>query len=84
LDHENRLKQAEERTIFEGRFLLALSLTVSLLAPSVCVSVCDLVLVMSVNPGFGGQSFIESQVAKVADIRRRCNEKVSLPSPLSF
>jgi ribulose-phosphate 3-epimerase len=30
----------------------------------------DLVLVMSVNPGFGGQSFIESQVEKVARIRR--------------
>lgn len=33
-----------------------------------------LVLVMSVNPGFGGQSFIESSVAKVAEIRRMCRE----------
>ena len=31
-----------------------------------------LVLVMSVNPGFGGQSFIESSVAKVAEIREMC------------
>ena len=31
----------------------------------------DLVLVMSVNPGFGGQAFIESQLAKVAELRRR-------------
>ncbi|OBX18170.1 ribulose-phosphate 3-epimerase [Erythrobacter sp. QSSC1-22B] len=31
----------------------------------------DLVLVMSVNPGFGGQSFISSQLAKVEAIRRR-------------
>ena len=31
----------------------------------------DLILVMSVNPGFGGQSFIESQLAKVAAIRKR-------------
>ena len=31
----------------------------------------DLVLVMSVNPGFGGQSFIKSQLDKIADIRRR-------------
>src|SRR5882757_8350741 len=30
----------------------------------------DLVLVMSVNPGFGGQAFIESQLAKIAAIRR--------------
>lgn len=31
----------------------------------------DLVLVMSVNPGFGGQSFIDSQLEKIAKIRRR-------------
>jgi len=31
----------------------------------------DLVLVMSVNPGFGGQSFIHSQLRKVEAIRRR-------------
>jgi ribulose-phosphate 3-epimerase len=31
----------------------------------------DLILVMSVNPGFGGQSFIASALAKVADARRR-------------
>jgi ribulose-phosphate 3-epimerase len=31
----------------------------------------DLVLVMSVNPGFGGQSFIASQLRKVAAIRKR-------------
>ena len=30
----------------------------------------DLVLVMSVNPGFGGQSFIDSQLRKVEAIRR--------------
>ncbi len=30
----------------------------------------DLVLVMSVNPGFGGQSFIESQLAKIERIRK--------------
>ena len=29
----------------------------------------DLVLVMSVNPGFGGQSFIPSSVAKVREVR---------------
>ena len=31
----------------------------------------DLILVMSVNPGFGGQSFIESQLRKIEAIRSR-------------
>ncbi|MCF8882926.1 ribulose-phosphate 3-epimerase [Erythrobacter sp. SN021] len=31
----------------------------------------DLVLVMSVNPGFGGQSFIHSQLRKIEAIRKR-------------
>jgi len=31
----------------------------------------DLILVMSVNPGFGGQGFIESALRKVAEARRR-------------
>jgi ribulose-phosphate 3-epimerase len=30
----------------------------------------DIVLVMSVNPGFGGQSFLPSQLPKIAQIRR--------------
>ena len=30
----------------------------------------DLVLVMSVNPGFGGQTFIESQLRKIESIRK--------------
>ena len=31
----------------------------------------DLVLVMTVNPGFGGQSFIASQLDKIGSLRRR-------------
>jgi ribulose-phosphate 3-epimerase len=30
----------------------------------------DLVLVMSVNPGFGGQAFIESQLSKITALRK--------------
>jgi ribulose-phosphate 3-epimerase len=40
-----------------------------------CLELCDLVLIMSVNPGFGGQSFIESQVEKIRDLRRMCDDK---------
>ena len=34
----------------------------------------DLVLVMSVNPGFGGQSFLRNQLSKIARIREMLNE----------
>ena len=34
------------------------------------LDLCDLILVMSVNPGFGGQSFLESQLPKIEKLRR--------------
>ncbi len=34
----------------------------------------DLVLVMSVNPGFGGQSFIATSLRKIAEIAAMCRE----------
>jgi ribulose-phosphate 3-epimerase len=41
------------------------------------VSDVELVLVMSVNPGFGGQAFIESSVRKIAQVRRMLDEAQS-------
>ena len=35
----------------------------------------DMVLIMSVNPGFGGQSYIESSTEKIRELRRMCIEK---------
>jgi ribulose-phosphate 3-epimerase len=35
----------------------------------------DLVCVMTVNPGFGGQSFIESQLPKIARLREMIGER---------
>lgn len=35
----------------------------------------DLVLIMSVNPGFGGQSFIMRVLPKIAELRRMIDEK---------
>ncbi|MBO2690424.1 ribulose-phosphate 3-epimerase [Shewanella algae] len=34
----------------------------------------DVILLMSVNPGFGGQSFIPSTLNKLAEVRRRIDE----------
>ncbi len=39
------------------------------------LDLCDLVLIMSVNPGFGGQSFIASMVSKIRDLRTMCDER---------
>lgn len=39
------------------------------------LELCDLVLIMSVNPGFGGQSFIPSVVPKIRKLRQMCDER---------
>jgi ribulose-phosphate 3-epimerase len=36
---------------------------------------CDQILVMSVNPGFGGQAFIERAFVKIAEVRELVNER---------
>jgi ribulose-phosphate 3-epimerase len=45
-----------------------------LIAIDEVLPIVDLVLVMSVNPGFGGQKFIESSTDKIARLRRRLDE----------
>ena len=39
------------------------------------LELCDLVLIMSVNPGFGGQSFIPAMIDKVRKLRSMCDER---------
>ena len=36
---------------------------------------CDIVLVMTVEPGFGGQKFIPTTVSRVAAIKAECNRR---------
>lgn len=39
------------------------------------LEVCDLILIMSVNPGFGGQSFIPAVLPKIKRLRETCEER---------
>lgn len=46
----------------------------SLAALDMILPELDLVLLMTVNPGFGGQSFIDSCLGKITELRRRIDE----------
>jgi ribulose-phosphate 3-epimerase len=39
------------------------------------IDIVDLVLIMSVNPGFGGQSFIPQVLPKIRQLRALCDER---------
>jgi ribulose-phosphate 3-epimerase len=39
------------------------------------LDLCDLVLVMTVNPGWGGQTFIDHCVAKISELRAEIDRR---------
>ncbi|MCI9047590.1 MAG: ribulose-phosphate 3-epimerase [Hungatella sp.] len=53
---------------------VALNPATSLAAVEMVLPLVDMVLVMSVNPGFGGQKFIPYTVEKVRSLRRKLDE----------
>jgi len=71
--HHDRVLYAIHDAGMKGGVVLNPSSPVCLLED--IVQLCDVVLLMSVNPGFGGQKFIENTYSKVRQLRELCNRK---------
>ena len=71
--HHDRVMHAIHDAGMKGGVVLNPSSPVCLLED--IVQLCDVVLLMSVNPGFGGQKFIENTYSKVQQLRALCDRK---------
>ncbi len=71
--HIHRTLQAIRGAGMKAGLALNPGTSVEVAAP--LLDLCDLVCVMTVNPGFGGQSFIESQVAQVVRLREMIGDR---------
>ena len=72
-DHLHRTVQEIHDAGMKAGVTLNPSTPVSMLEDILCD--VDMVLLMSVNPGFGGQKFIENTIQKVQCLRRMIQEK---------
>ncbi|MEW6075942.1 MAG: ribulose-phosphate 3-epimerase [Candidatus Omnitrophota bacterium] len=67
---EKKVREIKEKLLKKGVKLgISLNPSTALHAIDKTLSIVDFVLVMSVNPGFGGQEFIESAVQKIKELR---------------
>ncbi len=77
LAHANRaVAHIHERGALAG---IALNPSTPVQAVRELVEVADLILVMSVNPGFGGQRFIPSTIRKIQELVALCEELEAHP-----
>ena len=72
-NHLNRTIHAIKDAGIQAGVVLNPHTSVSLLED--IVQDCDLVLLMSVNPGFGGQKFIENTYSKIMTLKEMCLRK---------
>lgn len=70
--HLHRTIQQIKQAGMEAGIVLNPSTPISLLED--IITEADLILLMSVNPGFGGQSFIENTISKVQRLRKLIEE----------
>jgi len=71
-DVENALKSIRRAGVRVG---IALNPGTSLSTLDYLIDEVDMVLLMTVNPGFGGQKYIESSTRKIRHLRDRLNEE---------
>ena len=71
--HIHRTLQAIRGAGMKAGLALNPGTSVEVSAP--LLDLCDLVCVMTVNPGFGGQSFIETQVSQVLRLREMIGDR---------
>ncbi len=71
--HPHRTLQAIRASGAKAGLALNPGTSVEVAAP--LLDLCDLVCIMTVNPGFGGQSFIETQVGQIARLREMIGDR---------